>query len=102
MKYVLLDSENNCPAIINSGLQAKEEDKLIQVLRKYKSVMGWTIGDTKVISPTVCMHKILMEDNQKPVVEPQNSLNPTMKEVVRKEVVKLLYACLIYPIFDSL
>ncbi|MCI83355.1 hypothetical protein A2U01_0104631, partial [Trifolium medium] len=28
-------------------------------------------------------------------------LNPTMKEVVRKEVVKLLEACMIYPISDS-
>lgn len=47
------------------------------------------------------MHKILMEDNFKPVVQPQYRLNPTMKEVVRKEVVKMLEAEMIYPISDG-
>ena len=42
-----------------------------------------------------------MEDNFKPVAQPQRRLNPTMKEVVRKEVVKLLEAGMIYPISDS-
>ena len=47
------------------------------------------------------MHKILMEDNFKPVVQPQRRLNPAMQEVVHKEVVKLLDAGIIYPISDS-
>ncbi|XP_061345091.1 uncharacterized protein LOC133290944 [Gastrolobium bilobum] len=41
-----------------------------------------------------------MEDNVKPVRQPQRRLNPTMKEVVRKEVVKLMDARMIYPISD--
>ena len=63
--------------------------------------MGWAIEYLKGISPTVCMHKILMEDGHKPVVQPQRRLNPAMKEVVRKEVVKLLDVGLIDPISDS-
>jgi hypothetical protein len=47
------------------------------------------------------MHKILMEDGHEPVVQPQRRLNPVMKEMVRKEVFKLLYVGLIYPISDS-
>jgi len=47
------------------------------------------------------MHKILMEDNYKPSIQPQRHLNPAMKEVVRKEVLKLLDASMIYPISDS-
>ena len=43
----------------------------------------------------------LMEEDFKPVAQPQRRLNPTMKEVVRKEVVKLLDAGMIYPISDS-
>ena len=42
-----------------------------------------------------------MEDEFKPVVQPQRRLNPNMKEVVRKEVLKLMEAGLIYPISDS-
>ncbi|MCI43488.1 hypothetical protein A2U01_0064725, partial [Trifolium medium] len=47
------------------------------------------------------MHNIMMEDDYKPVAQPQLRLNPTMKEVVRKEVMKLLEAGMIYPISDS-
>nr|XP_033513514.1 uncharacterized protein LOC117278186 [Nicotiana tomentosiformis] len=44
---------------------------------------------------------ILMEDSYRPIVQPQRRLNPTMKEVVRNEIVKLLEAGIIYPISDS-
>ncbi|XP_050885076.1 uncharacterized protein LOC127088200 [Lathyrus oleraceus] len=96
-----LDSERRCPTIISFNLEVSQEDKLVKVLKKHKSAMGWAIKDLKGISPMVCMHKILMEDGHKPVVQTQRRLNPTMKEVVRKEVVKLLDARLIYPISDS-
>ena len=43
----------------------------------------------------------MMEENYKPVAQPQRHLNPTIKEVVRKEVVKLLEADMIYPISNS-
>ena len=49
----------------------------------------------------MCMHRILLEDRHKPSVEAQRRLNPTMKEVVRKEVLKLLDTGVIYPISDS-
>ena len=101
LKYVFLDAESRCPAIINSHLERLQELKLVEVLKKHKSAMGWSIEDLKGISPTMCMHKILMEDDHKPVVQPQRRLNPAMKEVVRKEVVKLLDAGMIYPISDS-
>ncbi|XP_050908560.1 uncharacterized protein LOC127122233 [Lathyrus oleraceus] len=90
LKYVFLDPERKCPTIISSNLEVSQEDKLVKVLKKHKSAMGWAIEDLKGISPTVCMHKILMEDGHKPVVQPQRRLNLVMKEVVRKEVVKLL------------
>jgi hypothetical protein len=47
------------------------------------------------------MHKINLEDDAKPVVDFQRRLHPKMKEVVRKEVIKLLEARIIYPITDS-
>jgi hypothetical protein len=42
-----------------------------------------------------------MERDAKPVVEHQRRLIPKMKEVVRNDVLKLLDACIIYPIADS-
>ena len=44
---------------------------------------------------------IMLEDGYKPSVEAQRRLNPTMKEVIRKEVLKWLDAGVIYPISDN-
>ena len=49
----------------------------------------------------MCIHRILLEDGHKPSVEAQRRLNPTIKEVVRKEVLKWLDARVIYLISDS-
>ena len=42
-----------------------------------------------------------MEEDVKPSRQPQRRLNPVMKEVVKKEVLKLLDEGVIYPIADS-
>ena len=47
------------------------------------------------------MHKILLNDDAKTSVEHQRRLNPVMKDVVRKEVLKWLNAGFIYAISDS-
>jgi hypothetical protein len=87
--------------VINNNLVLEEENKLIQVLKDNQGEIGWTLSDLKGISPSFCMHKIHMEQNYKPVAQPQRRLNPTMKEVVKKEVMKLLDIGMIYPISDS-
>ena len=78
-----------------------EEKKLLVILRKYKEAIAWSIEDLKGISPSICMHKILLEDNAKTSIEHQRRLNPVMKEVVRKEVLKWLNAGFIHAISDS-
>ena len=82
-------------------MTAIEEDKLLRVLRDHKDALGWSLADLKGIRPSMCMHRIFLEDGHKPLVEAQRRLNPTMKEVVRKEVLKWLEAGVIYPISDS-
>ena len=101
LKYVFLGDECTKPVIISNTLSIKEEYKLIQVLKKNEGAIGWVLSDLKGISLAYCMHKIMMEENFKPVAQPQKRLNPSMKEVVQKEVVKLLEARMIYPISDS-
>ena len=48
------------------------------------------------------MHKILIGEKAKTSIEHQRSLNPLMKEVVKKKVLKWLNARFIYAISDSL
>ena len=71
------------------------------MLKSNKGAIGWTLSNLKGISPSYCMHKIDMEQDFKSVAQPQRRLNPTMKEVVKKEVQKLFGAGMIYPISDS-
>ena len=73
----------------------------METLRKYKEAIAWSIEDLKGISPSICMHKILLEENAKTSIENQRRLNPVMKEVVRKEVLKWLNADFIYAILHS-
>ena len=60
--------------------------------------IGLTLADIKGISPSTVMHKILMEDGVKPTIDGQRQFNPPMKEVVRKEIIKLLDVGVAYPI----
>ncbi|GJX62801.1 reverse transcriptase domain-containing protein [Tanacetum coccineum] len=62
---------------------------------------AWKISDIKGIDPQFCTHKILMEDESKSEIQHQRWVNPKIHEVIKKEVIKLLDARLIYPIFDS-
>ena len=101
LKYVFLQPEKGKPIIIADGLPKLEEHKLVETLRKHKESIAWSIEDLKGISPSICMHKILMEENAKASIEHQRRLNPVMKEVVRKEVLKWLNAGFIYAISNS-
>jgi len=100
LKYNFLEGDEMKPVIISSSLIAIEEERVIGVLKANQGAIGWKLSDLKGISPAYCMHQIHMEVDFKPVAQPQRRLNPTMKEVVKKEVHKLLEAGMIYPISD--
>ena len=101
LKYSFLEPEKAKPMIISTALTENEEQKLLKILRKYKEAIAWSIEDLKGISPSIFMHKILLEDKAKTSIEHQRRLNPVMKDVVRKEVLKWLNAGFIYAISDS-
>ncbi|RDY10831.1 hypothetical protein CR513_04585, partial [Mucuna pruriens] len=101
LKYVYLDSEQQLPIIISNNLHQEQEDKLLDVLRQHKKAIGWKLSDFPSINPSICMHRILMEEKIKPIRQQQRRLNPTILDVVKKEVTKLLAVRIIYPILDS-
>ncbi|CAN6707369.1 unnamed protein product [Malus baccata var. baccata] len=97
LKYVFLGDNETLPVIVSSSLTAIEEEKLIRVLKEHKTAIGWTLADIRGISPTTCMHRILLEEGAKPTREAQRRLNPPMMEVGKKEIIKLLDCGVIYP-----
>ena len=74
---------------------------MCEVVKGRVRALGWKISDIKGISPSIVMHRIHMEERHRPTTERQRRLNPNMKEVVKKEIVKLLGTGIIYPISDS-
>nr|GEW63846.1 reverse transcriptase domain-containing protein [Tanacetum cinerariifolium] len=82
-------------------LKDEEKSALLKVLKSHKRAIAWKISNIKGIDPCFCTHKILMEDDFKPAVQHQRRVNPKIHEVIKKEVIKLLDAGLIYSIFDS-
>nr|GEZ05535.1 reverse transcriptase domain-containing protein [Tanacetum cinerariifolium] len=59
------------------------------------------VNDESGIDPRFCTHKILMEEDYKPAVQSQRQVNPKIHDVIKKEVIKILDAEMIYPISDS-
>nr|GEY45320.1 reverse transcriptase domain-containing protein [Tanacetum cinerariifolium] len=74
LEYAFLEGDDKFPIIIAKDLKDEEKTALI---------------------------KILMEDDFKLAVQHQRRVNPKIHKVIKKEVLKLLDAGLIYPISDS-
>ena len=86
LRYAYLGESSTLPVIISASLTSMEEEELLRVLRDHKDAIRWSLANLKGIRPSMCMHQILLEDRHNPSVEAQRRLNPTMKKVVRKEV----------------
>ncbi|GKB78294.1 reverse transcriptase domain-containing protein [Tanacetum coccineum] len=101
LEYAFLEETDNLPVIIAKDLKDDENDRLLKVLKSHKRAIAWKISDIKGIDLHFYTHKILMKDDFKSTVQHQRRVNPKIHEVIKKEVVKLLDARLIYPILDS-
>ncbi|RDY07584.1 hypothetical protein CR513_08278, partial [Mucuna pruriens] len=65
LKYAYLDTKQQLPIMIANYLHQEQEDKLLQVLRQHKKAIGWKLSDLRRINPSICMHRILMEEEAK-------------------------------------
>src|SRR6185437_14496626 len=101
LHYAFLNGDTQTPVIISSHLSDEETAKLLAVLEKHRSIFGYSLEDLKVISPTLCTHRIPIDSTCTPSREPQRRLNNMMRYVIKKEVLKLLHARIIYPVPHS-
>ena len=92
---------NTLPIIISDKLTIEQEKRVCKIVKGRVRALGWQISDIKGISPFIVMHRIHIEERHRPTAERQRRLNLNMKEVVKKEIIKLLDAGIIYPISDS-
>ena len=101
LKYAFLYEEKAKPVITSSTVDIKQEERLLKVLRKNEEAIKWTLTDLKAFDPSLCTHRIFLEDESRPVREAQRCFNPRVWEAVKEEILKWVNAEIIYPIFDS-
>jgi hypothetical protein len=101
LRYIFLNDDPNTPVIISNKLSQEETSRLITVLEKHRSTFGYSLQDLKGINPALCTHRIPTEPDVLPSREPQCRLNNAMREVVKKEVLKLLNVRIIYHVSHS-
>ncbi|CAM8921953.1 unnamed protein product [Rhodiola kirilowii] len=101
LRYEFLGPNSTHPVIVGATLNENETSKLLHVLKNNKKALGYSIDDLKGISPSLCMHRINVDENAKPSREFLRRLNPNLSEVVFKEITKLRDAGIIYSVPDS-
>jgi len=81
--------------IISDKLLDEETYQLITALEKHCSAFGYSLQDLKGISPVLYTHHIPTNPEITPSRGPQRRLHNAMRDVVKKEVLKLLHAGII-------
>ena len=87
--------------ILTHDLAPNQEREVLDLVRENQQPLGWILGDIRCISPTIVQHRIHLKDNVKPYRDRKRRLNPTLQEIVKKEVLKWLDHDIIYPILDG-
>lgn len=62
LKYAFIGEGKTFSVVILLDLDEKHEDNHLQVLKEYKSVIGWAIIDIKEISPSVCTNTSCLDE----------------------------------------
>ena len=66
LKYAYLGGRETLPVIITSPMTEKQEESLMSILRKHREAIGWTMNDSKGISPAIVQHRIHLNDEAIP------------------------------------
>ena len=86
LKYASLDSQQVKLVIISSQLNEEQEKQLLDVLQRNEQAISWTLADLRGLDPSLCTHRIFLEDEPRPVREAQRRLNPKVWEAVKEEI----------------
>eukprot|EP00253_Pinus_taeda_P019786 PITA_19786 len=86
---------------INKNLEKSQQEELTKILQKHSTAFAWEYNDMKGIDPKTCIHHIYIEDNRRPIKQPQRRMNPNLREIVKEELQKLLNVNFIYPSLDG-
>jgi len=58
------------------------------MLQEHCSAYAWEYTNMKGIGPNTCIHHIYIEENAKPIRQPQRRMNPNLREIFKEELQK--------------
>ena len=75
--------------------------QLTELLQRHEKAFAWDYDDMKGLSPTLCTHRIYINDGCLTLCQPQRRINPSLREIVMNKLQKFLDVGFIYPISNS-
>lgn len=102
VEKINLESENNHREVyIGKKLTPKIRTALVNLLRNYKHVFGWSYDDLKAYKDDLFQHEIPLKLDEKPFRQKKRPINPTLAPKMKEELMKMRNAGIIEPIRHS-
>ena len=86
---------------INPNLALDELERLITLLKQHKGEFVWQYTDMNGFPSNMCTHHIYIKSGSQPVCQPQQRMNPNLRDIVKEEIQNLLEPGFIYLISDN-
>ena len=64
---------------MNKNLEKFQKEELIKALQKHSSAYAWEYTNMKGINPETCIHHIYIEENSRPIEQPQRRMSPNLR-----------------------
>jgi hypothetical protein len=86
---------------VNSRLDVDQQKQLVDILKEKSEAFAWEYTDMKGVHRDTCIYHIYTQGEVTPIRQPRRRMNPTLKDIVKEEIQKLLNDRFIYPISHS-
>ena len=86
---------------VYDGIQGQELQNWTEFIRKHKSAFAWTYADLGGIPAEIAEHRIVLEEDARPIWQRQHRLNQKYSLMVKEELDKLLRVGFIYVVSYS-
>jgi len=101
LRGVPIEIESRNTLNINPNVIPKQRENFMYLLKNNMEGFLWDYNDMKGIHPYFFTYHIYLKQGSQSVEKLQCRMNPTLKNVVKEELLKLLDCNIIYPIYNS-
>ena len=75
-----------------------ERETFIKLFKEYNDVFSWIYDDLKTYNTKIIQHIIALEEDVKPFQQKLQKMHPSLEQLLKKELNKLLANKIIFPV----